>query len=98
MISRRVNQFWKSKHRKFKNFKSSKKLEKGESSGSRRYDKKKVTCFECNGLGHYKSECPKLHRRSPRRSFIRRKVLWKLGMIQIHQNQNQTLKASMQTL
>src|SRR4051812_44307987 len=60
MISRRVNQLWKSKQRKFKNFKSSKKTERGESSGSRRYDKKKVTCYECNKLGHYKNECPKL--------------------------------------
>src|SRR3954467_8112224 len=43
MISKRVNQLWKSKQRKFKNFRSSKKPERGESSGSRRSDKKKVT-------------------------------------------------------
>src|SRR3954466_15610315 len=60
MIPRRVNQLWNSKHRKFKNFKSSKKLERGESSGSRISDKKKVTCYECNEPGHYKNECPKL--------------------------------------
>src|SRR4051812_4588187 len=47
MISRRVNQLWKSNQRKFKNFKSSKNPERGESSGVRRSDKKKVTCFEC---------------------------------------------------
>src|SRR4051812_10829454 len=62
MISRRVNQLWKRKQRKFKNFRSSKKPERGESSGIKRFDKKKVTCFECKELGHYKSECPKLQR------------------------------------
>src|SRR3954462_5473163 len=75
MISRRVNQFWKSKHMKFKNFKSSKKLEKGESSRSRRYDKKKVTCFECNEPGHYKSECPKLQKEKPKKKFHKKKGL-----------------------
>src|SRR3954467_6920492 len=75
MISRRVNQLWKSKHRKFKNFKSSKKLEKGESSRSRRYDKKKVTCFECNEPGHYNSECPKLRKEKPKKKFHKKKGL-----------------------
>src|SRR4051812_25178881 len=75
MISRRVNRLWKSKHRKFKNFRSSKKLEKGESSGSRRSDKKKVTCYECNMPGHYKNECPKLQKENPKKKFHKKKGL-----------------------
>src|SRR4051812_23398250 len=75
MISRRVNQLWKSKHTKFKNFKSSMKLEKGESSGRRRYDKKKVTCFECNESGHYKSGCLKLQKEKPKKKFHKKKGL-----------------------
>src|SRR3954470_16131621 len=75
MISRRVNQLWKSKHRKFKNFKSSKKLEKGESSRSIRYDKKKGTCFECNEPGNYKNECPKLQKEKPKKKFHKKKGL-----------------------
>src|SRR3954463_11118804 len=75
MISRRVNQLWKSKQRKFKNFRSSKKLERGETSGIRRSDKKKVTCFECKEPGHYKSECPKLQRQKPKKKFQEKKGL-----------------------
>src|SRR4051812_17022747 len=63
MISRRVNQLWKSKQRKFKGFRSYKKPERGKSSGVRRSDKKKVTCFECKEQGHYKNECPKLQKK-----------------------------------
>src|SRR3954469_23629094 len=75
MIFRRVNQLWKSKHRKFKNFRSSKKLEKGESSTNRRSDKKKVTCYECNEPGHYKNECPKLQKENPKKKFHKKKGL-----------------------
>src|SRR3954465_9009954 len=75
MISRRVNQLWKRKQRKFKNFRSSKKPERGESSGLRRSDKKKVTCFECNEPGHYKSECLKLQREKPKKKFQKKKGL-----------------------
>src|SRR3954470_17135630 len=46
MISRRVNQLWKSKQRKFRGFRSSKRFEHGESSDERRSDKKKVMCYE----------------------------------------------------
>src|SRR3954470_7742368 len=46
MIFRRVNQLWKSKQRKFKSFRGSKKFERGESSGGRRSNKKKVVCYE----------------------------------------------------
>src|SRR3954463_16815454 len=75
MISIRVNQLWKRKQRKFKNFRSSKKPEKGESSGSRRSDKKKVTCYECNESGHYKNECPKLQKEKPKKKFHMKKGL-----------------------
>src|SRR4051812_47537080 len=73
MISRRVNQLWKSKQRKFKNFRSSKKPERGESSGIRRSDKKKVTCYECNEPGHYKNECQKLQKEKPKKKFHKKK-------------------------
>src|SRR3954462_170335 len=75
MISRRVNQLWKSKHRKFKNFRSSKKLDKGESSGDRRFYKKKAVCYECNEPGHYKNECPKLQKENPKKKFHKKKGL-----------------------
>src|SRR4051812_8453109 len=47
MISRRVNQLWKTKQTKFKNLRSSKRPKGGESSGHRRSDKKNVTYYEC---------------------------------------------------
>src|SRR3954471_24264971 len=75
MISRRVNQLWKSKQRKFKSFRSSKKFEQGESSGGRRSDKKNVVCYECNELGHFKSECPKIQKENPKKKFHKKKGL-----------------------
>src|SRR3954469_11527057 len=75
MISRRVNQLWKSKQRKFKSFRSSKKPERGESFGGRRSDKKKVICYECNEPGHFKNECPKLQKENPKKKFHKKKGL-----------------------
>src|SRR4051812_10294165 len=75
MISRRVNQLWKSKQRKFRGFRSSKKFERGESSGDRRSDKKKAVCYECNEPGHYKNECPKLQKENPKKKFHKKKGL-----------------------
>src|SRR3954470_2530084 len=75
MISRRVNQLWKSKQRKFKNFRSSKRPERGESSRHIRSDKKKVTCYECKEPGHYKNVCPKLQREKPNKKFEKKKGL-----------------------
>src|SRR3954463_7067328 len=75
MISRRVNQLWKSRQRKFKNFKSLKKPERGESSGGRRSNKKKVICYECNEPGHFKNECPKLQKENPKKKFHKKKSL-----------------------
>src|SRR3954470_11249481 len=75
MISRRVNQLLKSKQRKLKNFKSSKKPERGESSGGRRSDKKKVVCYECNEPGHFKNECTKLQKENPKKKFHKKKGL-----------------------
>src|SRR4051812_24469445 len=75
MISRRVNQLWKSKQRMFKGFRSSKRFERGESSGDRRSDKKKVVCYECNEPGHYKNECPKLQKENPKKKFHKKKSL-----------------------
>src|SRR3954469_16620651 len=75
MISRRVNQLWKSKQRKFKSFRSSKKPERGESFGGRRSDKKKVICYECNEPGHFKNECPKLQKENSKNKFHKKKGL-----------------------
>ncbi|XP_058768682.1 uncharacterized protein LOC131642460 isoform X1 [Vicia villosa] len=75
MISRRVNKLWKSKQRKFRGFRSSKRFERGESSGDRRSDKKKVVCYECNEPGHYKNECPKLQKENPKKKFHKKKGL-----------------------
>src|SRR3954463_12329224 len=75
MISRRVNQLWKSKQWKFKSFRGSKKPERGESSGGRRSDKKKVICYECNEPGHFKNECPKLQKENPKKNFHKKKGL-----------------------
>src|SRR4051812_2674523 len=75
MISRRVNQLWKSKQRKFRGFRSSKRFEHGESSGDRRSDKKKAVCYECNEPGHYKNECPKLQKENPKKKFHKKKSL-----------------------
>src|SRR3954466_11881640 len=75
MISRRVNQLWKSKQRKFRGFRSSKRFERGESSGDRRSDKKKAVCYECNEPGNYKNECPKLQKENPKKKFHKKKGL-----------------------
>src|SRR4051812_24753750 len=75
MISRRVNQLWKSKQRKFRGFRSSKRFERRESSGGRRSDKKKVVCYECNEPGHFKNECPKLQKENPKKKFHKKKGL-----------------------
>src|SRR3954470_5392134 len=75
MISRRVNQLWKSKQRKFKSFRGSKKFERGESSGGRISDKKKVVCYECNEPGDFKNECPKLQKENPKKKFHKKKCL-----------------------
>src|SRR4051812_33546162 len=75
MISRRVNQLWKSKQRKFRGFRSSKRFERGESSDDKRFDKKKVMCYECNEPGHYKNECLKLQEENPKKKFHKKKGL-----------------------
>src|SRR4051812_1684827 len=75
MISRRLNQLWKSKQRKFRGFRSSKRFEHGKSSSDRRSDKKKAVFYECNEPGHYKNECPKLQKENPKNKFHKKKGL-----------------------
>src|SRR3954464_7069640 len=75
MISRRLNQLWKTKQRKFRGFRSSKRFEHGESSDERRSDKKKVMCYECNEPGHFRNECPSLQKENPKKKFHKKKGL-----------------------
>src|SRR3954468_22324474 len=75
LISRRLNQLWKNKQRKFRGVRSSKKFERGESSDDRRSDKKKVMCYECNEPGHFRNECPKLQKENPKKKFHKKKGL-----------------------
>src|SRR3954463_16662440 len=75
MISRRLNQLWKTKQRKFRGFRSSKRFEHGESSDDRRSDRKKVMCYECNEPGHFRNECPKLQKENPKKKFHKKKGL-----------------------
>src|SRR3954465_4122319 len=75
MISRRLNQLWKTKQRKFRGFRSSKRFEHGESSDERRSDKKKVMCYECNEPGHFRNECPNLQKENPKKKFHKKKGL-----------------------
>src|SRR3954465_11266591 len=75
LISRRLNQLWKTKQRKFRGVRSSKKFERGESSDGRRSDKKKVMCYECNEPGHFRNECPQLQKEHPKKKFHKKKGL-----------------------
>src|SRR4051812_12552698 len=59
LLSRRVNQIYKNKQRRFKSFKKPK---KGESSGHVRSGKKSIVCYECKKPGHFKNECPKVRK------------------------------------
>lgn len=49
LLSKRLNQIWKHKQRKFRN--SRKPEHRGESSGHRRSSKKEMVCYECNEPG-----------------------------------------------
>src|SRR3954463_6056747 len=75
LISRRLNQLWKSKQRKFRGVRSSNKFERGESSDDRRSDRKKVMCYECNEPGHFRNECPQLQKEHPKKKFHKKKGL-----------------------
>ena len=81
MLSKRMNQLWKNKSRKFRSSRkpdyrresSSRSEHRGESSEHRRSGKKEVVCYECKEPGHYKNECPKLQKDRPKRSGDRKK-------------------------
>lgn len=69
LLSRRINQLWKKKKRKFRG----KRRTSGHSEST--YGSKKVgvgkqlTCFECKEPGHFKNECPKLKKERPKKKF-----------------------------
>ena len=68
LLSRRVNQLWKHKHRKFSN----PKITGNHSESSSIYIKssnKDIVCYECNEPGHYKSDCPNLQKEKPKNKF-----------------------------
>ena len=89
LLSRRVNQLWKQRQRKFRNPRRSDQNESSSryrrtdsssgyrrsegSSGSRKPNTKDIICYECNEQGHYKSDCPKLQREKPKKKFGREK-------------------------
>ena len=60
LLSRRMNQLWKHRQKKFRNFKKSE--DKPESSGRKNSHIREIICYECKEPGHYKSDCPKLQR------------------------------------
>ena len=81
MLSKRMNQLWKNKSRKFRSSRkpdyrrdsSSRSEHRGESSEHRRSGKREVVCYECKEPGHYKNECPKLQKDRSKRSGDRKK-------------------------
>lgn len=73
LLSRRINQLWKHRQRKFRNFK---RLEnRAESSGHKKSSKKEIVCYECKEPGHYNSDCPKLQKERPKKKFEKKKSL-----------------------
>ena len=58
LLSKRINQMWKHRKKKFKNYKRSE--DKAEPSGHRKSSEKDIVCYECKEPGHSRSECPKL--------------------------------------
>ncbi|CAI8615440.1 unnamed protein product [Vicia faba] len=89
LLSRRVNQLWKQRQRKFRNPRRSDQNESSSryrrtdsssgyrrsegSSSSKKPNTKDIICYECNEQGHYKSDCPKLQREKPKKKFGREK-------------------------
>lgn len=73
LLSRRINQLWKHRQRKFRNFK--KPNNRAKSSGHRKSSKKEIVCYECKEPGHYKCECPKLQKERPKKKYEKKKSL-----------------------
>ena len=89
LLSRRVNQLWKQRQRKFRNPRRSDQNESSSryrrtdsssgyrrsegSSGSKKPNTKDIICYECNDQGHYKSDCPKLQKEKPKKKFGKEK-------------------------
>ncbi|XP_058756052.1 uncharacterized protein LOC131629265 [Vicia villosa] len=72
LISKRVQQLWKHKQRKPRNYRRSD--DYSESSfGHRKSRNREVICYECNEPGHYKSDCPKLQKEKPKKNFNKEK-------------------------
>src|SRR3954469_24654197 len=59
--------------------------------------RRRLSAMSAMSLDITRTSVQNFRRRIPRRSFIRRKVLWQHGMI-LNQNQNQTLKENKPTL
>lgn len=71
LLFKRINQLWKHKQRKFRNYK--KPNQRSESSRHRKSSRKEVVCYECKEPGHFKSECPKLQKEKPKKKFDKKK-------------------------
>lgn len=68
VLSRRINQLWKHKQRKFRNYKKPDQC--SESSGHRKSSRKEVVCYECKEPGHFKSDCPKFQKEKPEKKSL----------------------------
>lgn len=71
LLSRRINQLWKHKQRKFRNCKNP--YQCSESSRQRKSSRKEVVCYECKEPCHFKSDCPKLQKEKPKKKFDKKK-------------------------
>ncbi|XP_058741260.1 uncharacterized protein LOC131613625 [Vicia villosa] len=75
LLSKRLNQLWKHRKRKFQGSRRSKDIS-GLSSGQKRASGKEVICYECKEHGHYKYDCPKLDKdKKPKKALKTKKGL-----------------------
>src|SRR4051812_25034692 len=94
LLSRRVNQLWKNKKRRFKNFKNSKDLRRENLLNTKDLAKRGLCAMNVKSLDTTRMNVQSFRGKSPRKDLKRRKVVWLHGMTQTHQIKSQTLKMS----
>ena len=72
LLSKRVNQLWKHRKRKFRTPRRTYNLSES-SSGYRKSSNKDIVCYKCNEAGHYKSDSPNLQKEIPNKNFSKDK-------------------------